>query len=58
MTAALIGGSISAISTGILIELGGLSIEIAKKMEAIKNFRNNHELAYIIEAEKKIAKKS
>jgi hypothetical protein len=58
LAAALVGGPVSAISTAVLIEMGSLSIEVAKKMHAIKNYKNNHELAYIIETESKLNPKT
>ena len=54
LAATLIGGPISGLSAAVLIELGGLSLEVAKKMHAIKNYKNSHELAYIIETNKKM----
>ena len=58
LAATLIGGPISGLSTAVLIELGGLSLEVAKKMHSLKNYKESHELAYVIETDNKLNNES
>lgn len=54
LAAALLGGPISGITTAALIELGSISIEIAKKRSDFKDLTEGHDLAFIIQAREKI----
>ncbi len=43
-----------AIATGLSIEIGKLAIEIARRKHSFNNIRDSHQLAYIIEAQKRL----
>ncbi len=56
--ASLLGEQIlvtGALLTGLSIEIGKIAIQIASKKHCFNMIRDNHELAYIIEAEKRLA---
>ena len=52
--AALLGGPITGVAAGTLVEIGKVSLEIAKRIYSLRNLRDGHELAYIINLQSKI----
>jgi hypothetical protein len=55
IAAAFLGEPIGGISSAVLVELGGMALEFSKKRFAIKEFENSHELAYLIQAKRKLS---
>lgn len=47
----------AALLSGASIEMGKLALNFAKKKRKVESFKNNHELAYIFEARKRLTKK-
>lgn len=50
----LYGAPITAISVGAVINFANIGFYIAKQKRLIKTFKNNHEVAYLIELDKKL----
>lgn len=52
---ALIGGPVSALSSAVFIEIGGIAIEIAKQMQAIRELDQGHDLGFLLHARTKLS---
>ena len=50
----LFGGPVAGLLTGTVIELCKISLNIAKQKYAFNKLKRNHDLAFIIEAKKKL----
>jgi len=50
IAAAFLGGPVTGIATAGVVELGKFSLEVGNRLFAIKQFRQSHELAYILHA--------
>lgn len=51
----LFGGPIGALTSAVTVEIGSLALEAAKRIYAIKDFENSHDLAYLIHADKALS---
>jgi hypothetical protein len=52
--AGLVGGISAAATAGVIIEVGKVALEFAKRRYQLKDMTQNHELAFVIEAKKKL----
>ena len=57
IAAAYMGGMPAGVLTTGIIEIGKISLEISNKLANIKEFKDGHELAYIIDTKKKLMEK-
>lgn len=56
LTTSLFGGPLAGLTAGCMVELGSLSVEYASRKYALKNLEQGHDLAYLIEAKKRLTK--
>ena len=54
IASAFVGGAFAGVGSAVLVELGGMALELSKRRFAIKQFENSHELAYLIRAKKEL----
>jgi hypothetical protein len=55
IAAAFAGGPLTGFGTAVLVELGGMALELSKRRFAIEQFENSHDLAYLIRAKRDVA---
>ncbi|HHG4593930.1 TPA: hypothetical protein ACPWFJ_004100 [Pseudomonas aeruginosa] len=51
----LFGGPIGALTSAVTVEIGSVALEAAKRIYAIKDFENSHELAFLFHANKALS---